>query len=623
MNADRSTQAGAKGPGPCPCCNAQASDGVAMAGHSYGVRWQRHRFGCGTQPVPSEAKAASRPRRGRPPHSIGAAAAVAFAAGLLAAGLALEARAEERPACLLAAADTMTKVFREDPPEQAADALRIEAARDEVEGVQLLVAPVGKQPLRVAGLEVGDLKGPGGRVIPSSSVTWRIVGYVKTEPPAYPAPRVGWWPDPLLPPGPFDVAAGQVQPLWINVRVPEDAPAGAYRGTVTVRLADGRRQSVPLELRVWDFAVPKKQHLETCFLVRPGEIKKFYKLPKVPIEVFERWVDLCLDHRISATLNDWPSYAADMERLAGRQLGRGGGAFCLGVAWFRKDAPDAERRKHNEQMVRQFRPLYERAKARGWLDRAYVYCHDEISTPDYPLARELYAAMKKAMPDLRLMQTFYRDDPVTALHDVLDIWSPNIGRYRAAEFQAQQARGKGVWWYVCCGPAKPYANLMIEWPGIDHRLLVWQNWKYGVTGLLYWGTAVCGKNAAGEKRWPDVPWDPATFRNEAGKAHNGDGQLIYPGPGAVPWPSIRLECLRDGIEDYEYFWLLRDAAARLKKAGARGHEELLAAAEKALAVDPAVVGDLTHFTQDPAVLRAARSELARLIEQTHAALPSP
>ena len=519
------------------------------------------------------------------------------------------------PACRLSGADTMEKVFRDEPWDRPAGGkLMIEAARGEVEGIQLVVQPTGnsKGDLQVAGLEISDLRGDKGRRITRSCLTWRVVGYVETAKPAYPVSKVGWWPDPLLPGRALRVKAGQVQPVWISVRVPTGAAAGTYHGAVTVRLAAGRRESMPLELRVWDFTVPKQQHLETCLLLRPGELRKFYRLKTVPIEVYERWIDFCLAHRLSLTLNDWPRYDADMERLVRRQLEGGGSAFCLATAWFRKDSPKA-RGEHNQRMVQRIKRRYDRAKKHRWLDRAYVYCHDEVSKADYPFAVELYGALKRAMPDLRLVQTFYKDDPVTALADVMDIWAPNIARYRTKEFQAQQASGKGVWWYVCCGPSKPFANLMIEWPGVDHRVLLWQNWKYGVTGLLYWGTAVVGENADGEKRWPQVPWKPATFRNKAGKAHHGDGQLIYPGPDATPYSSIRLENLRDGIEDYEYLWLLRDAVTKLKAAGKGGHQKLLAQSEAALAIDETIVKDLTHFTDKPALLRRARADLARLI----------
>jgi len=523
------------------------------------------------------------------------------------------------PPCILSTADTMQKVFRDEPwTAGPAASLVVQAARGEVEGVQLVVAPAPKEDLRGATLGITDLQGAGGGSIPRKNITWYVVDYVQTEKPAYKVPKIGWWPDPLVLSERFDIKAGQVQPLWINVRVPADARPGAYRGTVTLRLTDGREQSVPLECRVWDFAVPKQQHLETCFLLRPDELKRFYKLAKVPIELFEQWIDFCLDHRISLTLCDWPDFKTDMERLVARQLDRGGSAFCLGVGWFQKGKPE-DRRKHNQQIVAGFKPLYDRAKGRGWIDRAYVYCHDEIGKEDYAFARELYAELKKAMPDVRLMQTFYKDDPIPALDDVLDVWAPVTARYRKDEFQKQQAKGDGVWWYVCCGPHKPYANLMIEWPAVDHRILLWQTWKYKVTGFLYWGINVCGDNVKGEGRWPQVPWKPATWRNQAGQAHHGDGQLIYPGPGGTPLPSVRLENFRDGIEDFEYLWLLADLTARLKKAGAAGHRALVADAEQLLAIDDAVVKDLTHFTDSPQVLRDARARIARLIERAQAA----
>ena len=51
---------------------------------------------------------------------------------------------------------------------------------------------------------------------------------------------------------------------------------------------------------------------------------------------------------------------------------------------------------------------------------------------------------------------------------------------------------------------------------------------------------------------------------------NGDGYLAYPGSPighAGPVTSVRLEQAREGCEDYEYLYLLREAIARAKKAG--------------------------------------------------------
>jgi hypothetical protein len=334
--------------------------------------------------------------------------------------------------------------------------------------------------------------------------------------------------------------------------------------------------------------------------------------------MYETWMDFCLDRRICPALYDWPQLDRDLERLVARQLERGGACFGLAYAWPKKGTPE-ERAKHNDPQIAAIRKLYDRVKARGWLPRAYVYCHDEIGKEHYDIAHELYAALKKEMPSLRLMQTFYKDSPIPALDDVLDIWAPVTARYRKDEMQPQQAKGDEVWWYVCCGPGKPFANLMIEWPGLDHRILLWQTWKYGVTGFLYWSLDCFRDNWKAEPRWPEGQWDAATFVNAQGGRHHGDGQLLYPGPDRQPLSSIRLENFRDGLEDYEYLWLLRDAVAKLKAKGG-ADPQLLADAEKALAIDDAVVKDLTHFTQDVTVLRRAKAGLAGLIERAHAAL---
>jgi len=68
-----------------------------------------------------------------------------------------------------------------------------------------------------------------------------------------------------------------------------------------------------------------------------------------------------------------------------------------------------------------------------------------------------------------------------------------------------------------------------------------------------------------------------------------------------PLATIRLENIRDGIEDYEYYLLLR---RQLAKAGAD---------PKAGEVPRSVVENLTTFTHDPAALRAERRRVAQAV----------
>ena len=104
---------------------------------------------------------------------------------------------------------------------------------------------------------------------------------------------------------------------------------------------------------------------------------------------------------------------------------------------------------------------------------------------------------------------------------------------------------------------------------------------------------------------------------------NGEGRFLYPPQGSAgtnagprldgPVNSVRWENLRDGMEDYEYFWMLKQAIDRAAANG--GNSSLLSEARRLLVVPPEVSTDLTHFTTDPRLMLAHRDRVARMIEQ--------
>ena len=70
--------------------------------------------------------------------------------------------------------------------------------------------------------------------------------------------------------------------------------------------------------------------------------------------------------------------------------------------------------------------------------------------------------------------------------------------------------------------------------------------------------------------------------------------------------------LREGIEDYEYLWLLRDLIgkrrASLTARQSRKYESLLEVPED-------ITRDMTSFTTDPRPIYARRAAIAEAIEQ--------
>jgi len=130
-------------------------------------------------------------------------------------------------------------------------------------------------------------------------------------------------------------------------------------------------------------------------------------------------------------------------------------------------------------------------------------------------------------------------------------------------------------------------------------------------------------------RW--VNGDPRN--NPYNYGRNGDGYLLYPPktPSATPViGSIRLEHLREGIEDYEYLHMLKELVKQAKLNG--GNSGDIAAAEKALArgleinwnkskVNPA---NNEPYTKDSSLLYEVREQIASAVLTLNGSLtPEP
>ena len=87
---------------------------------------------------------------------------------------------------------------------------------------------------------------------------------------------------------------------------------------------------------------------------------------------------------------------------------------------------------------------------------------------------------------------------------------------------------------------------------------------------------------------------------------------MYPGPDGDAWSSIRLENMRDGIEDYEYFTILKKDIKALKRKGGK-HSGLIQKAEKLLEIGPEIIADPVTYTRDYKKLLKRREEIGKTI----------
>ena len=161
-------------------------------------------------------------------------------------------------------------------PTATGQAVRIRAARGEVDAAQLVVRPSGQ--LRGLNIAAGDLRGPQSAVIPAASVEVLRVGYVDVSRPTDATGVAALWPDPLPPlAGPLQLESGRNHPLWVRLTVPRNARAGSYRGELRLS-AEGYEARAPLHLTVYDFELPGRMSCTTAFGFSPGSVWHYHNL---------------------------------------------------------------------------------------------------------------------------------------------------------------------------------------------------------------------------------------------------------------------------------------------------------------------------------------------------------
>jgi hypothetical protein len=116
---------------------------------------------------------------------------------------------------------------------------------------------------------------------------------------------------------------------------------------------------------------------------------------------------------------------------------------------------------------------------------------------------------------------------------------------------------KELWWYGCNNPVSPYVTFHLENENtVGARLLGWMSAEYGISGILNWAV-----NEYGAKE-DYFNYDSAY----KGTGPYMEGMLFYPGGQYgldEPIPTLRINALRDGIEEYELLYALKQKYATL------------------------------------------------------------
>ena len=509
-----------------------------------------------------------------------------------------------------------TKVLKGAPPAGLAQ-IDLEAARNEWVAFQVVITSPAS-PLGAVSVELTDLAGPGGAVVAASGAELSLEFYHPVDNPSwceYPfnftcpdhpeyVRTPGDYPDALIPfvdpygdghapvGAPFDVAAGDLQTVFVDLFVPPGIAAGDYAGEVRVTAGGTLVKALPVTLHVWDFDLPSKRNVATAYGLG-GNIWDFHAAPDAATRArIQRNYELAMHrHRIDPTDQgfvqkfefdadgnvkpiDWTSYDAEVgPRIDGSYYGDGVGINRYDINMFTPG--HSHYGMTDEQWGKGAAAVAAHLQEKGFLEHTYMYSADEPWMPTHEGAIADIAAdsaiLHQAAP-LWNGHVLVTGPWLPQLDTAVDIWCPVTAMYGSVSWPAGQwpeapkyqeliASGRQLWFYVCNADFPPSLGYDVDSPyGWEPRILKWRAWGEGATGFLYWRVTY----------WFDGdPWHHLADVGGFGGlfARNGDGVLLYPGdhkdgtgsPANVvidgPVVSFRLKQVRDGIEDWELLLL--------------------------------------------------------------------
>lgn len=537
--------------------------------------------------------------------------------------------------------DDVTLPLMPDAVFDAPEEIECFAALNEYESLPILVSNLTERPeaYRVIlfghednGIEVPGLEGQDGVRFPAEKIEMREAVRIKDSD----EPSHGYRFDAL--PLMNQARTITVPPkdsgmVWITFRV-ANVQAGTYRGTLRVIPLNqsaswelkpgigwvyvGKAKDIPITLTVWPIDLPKDPP-KPLMLCRSAENEKFFTdMVEHGNRIFAvtPWYFITSVNS-NGTLGAWesaPGYAGFQKLMENhlrwiRESGcQGWAKFWVGCSTYRiftnqiinkklvYNSP--EWRKAYLEWIR----LIDRAFKNWNVDyKDYIIqVWDEPSPDEQDEVLLSLKLLREACPSIRTQIDFgHRVFPVAKLREMVpyvDIWGPNNQLFIIEEqnsfFREIAAKGKPLWPNICATSLR--LNLYNY-----YRLQPWKCLYFDAEAIEVY-TYTTG---------PGGHYGRGCWKTDAG------GGLIYRSFDE-PVPSIRYECLREGMDDLKYMAKLAEVVAEArKKTGS--DKTLIKKAEAFLTETPKKVAN--DFPYKETLAEEARRQAARFILELQAA----
>ncbi len=518
--------------------------------------------------------------------------------------------------------DSLTKVMRSASPtattSQQTLMLEFAGAKGEIVSGQA-VCRSGRD-IESVSPSLAGLQGKGGAILPGSTVHLQWVRYIdinrnsKLPADELVAKAPGSIPDPYWEQPVLSLKANQAQPLWIEIRIPRQAVAGDYEGRLTIT-GSGLSAVLPLRLHVWDFEMPQERHLSVVnWWAFPG-VGFADRIKSYSPEYWQLLAKCCaflVEHRqtdintsidlIRESGSKEKGYSHDtsvLEQYAEVAFGAGIRQIQLHSVGRRvKTHTDpGSRIEPIESGFRKLAALEKVIQRRQWQRRFAVSISDE----PFIYQESTYAAVvdriHQTAPSVRVIEAVE-----TEYLGKLDIYVPKLSHLNLwyPHFDRVRREGAELWFYTCCHPLGRYPNRFLDQPLVKARVLHWINYLYDMDGYLHWGL----NHFAGS--------DPYCQEGISKDLPLGDRAIAYPGTQGL-LGSLRFSALRDGLQDFEYLWVLEDRLGKVKQKV--GNDAFwLDPRQRPLELCRRVVQSFHAHTRDGKVLLNTRSAIAEEIE---------
>lgn len=466
-------------------------------------------------------------------------------------------------------------------------ALNIFAAKNEKESGQIVIT-AKEGSISEYTVETSNLITAEGEVFSRENIELFHVKYKTVTPSGKEYYKIpGMYPEVMLPYetaveyGENEVKMDNNQTIMVRFDVPLDQPAGTYEGSIKVN-TDGKTETVPVSLKVYDIEVSEEVHSKSAFsLSWDMEMAEFDE----SMEMRLNYADFMGEYMVSgfdimpgsyytsdSEIEDWTELVAIIWENPKISTIRFPSLNIVHDSIFNLETGDEYNNMKGmdyELSSKIMTSLAEKCLEdnKNYLNKIYIRGVDEPAFngqgDDTVIAFHYTGYMMKELvkTNIEKMRTEANTEFVDELLNTLDkipivSTDNNVTEEKKyltycpyySKLHNEEARDKyqrysynEVWWYGCNVPTNPYPNYHVDDSLLSARLLSWMQYDYNVIGNLYWAVDSYG---APIYDYYDFPTTIA----------QGEGVLVYPGkPYGVDGPiaSLRLDAIRDGLEEYE------------------------------------------------------------------------